>query len=198
VGADFAHQPGKRLRHFARFAAEGVAQHHRPDALRLKEVSGREQGGAAIGDDALFDAGETRRTGLRRLSPAAPAARWRCTLSGALIERRARIASASVKVEASGANGPDAITAGSSPATSEISSAVTGARQAVARCPPRVCERCLRTVLISAMGAPLFSSAALTACSSGSEMPATGRLSRLEPPPEINASTRSSGAALRT
>ena len=59
-------------------------------------------------------------------------------------------ARASAKVVGSGVVGPDAITARSSPTTSEIASVwtVAGAHASANR-PPLMAERCLRTVLIS-------------------------------------------------
>ena len=61
-----------------------------------------------------------------------------------------RMAAASAKVLASGAVGPEPITPGSSPMTSESSSDSTRAGAAKrASCPPLIREMCLRTVLIS-------------------------------------------------
>ena len=51
---------------------------------------------------------------------------------------------------------------GSSPVTSEMISARTGAPVAAARRPPWIAERCLRTVFISWIAAPLFSSCDVT------------------------------------
>ena len=70
----------------------------------------------------------------------------------------ASTAFASAMVVGSGAQGPEAMCVGSSPVTSEMMSATTGARLAAASRPPAIAERCLRTVLISWMSAPLFSS----------------------------------------
>ena len=51
--------------------------------------------------------------------------------------------------------GPEAITAGSSPGTSEMANVTTSAGQAAAaRRPPVMAERCLRTQLTSPIGAP--------------------------------------------
>ena len=58
--------------------------------------------------------------------------------------------------------------------------------------PPLIAERCLRTQLISAMSAPLLSSARLIACLSSRVRPGAGSASSAEPPPEIRHSTRSS------
>jgi hypothetical protein len=80
------------------------------------------------------------------------------TEAGGRTRSRASTSSASAQVVGSGAQGPDAMCVGSSPVTSEMISASTGARDAAARRPPWIAERCLRTVLISWMVAPLFRS----------------------------------------
>ena len=103
------------------------------------------------------------------------------------------MASASASVVGSGTVGPLAITAGSSPGTSEISSdTVRAGNAAAASRPPLIAERCLRTQFISSIEAPERSSARLTACLSASVSPSAGSDSSDEPPPEISASTRSS------
>ena len=64
-------------------------------------------------------------------------------------------ARASAKVEASGTVGPEAMTAGSSPGTSEITRVTSRAGWAAAASrPPLMADRCLRTVFISPIGAP--------------------------------------------
>ncbi len=64
------------------------------------------------------------------------------------------------------------MTAGSSPATSEIASVTTGAgAAAAASLPPLIAERCLRTQFISPMAAPERSNACVTARLSSSVMP---------------------------
>ena len=94
----------------------------------------------------------------------------------------------------SGTVGPEAITAGSSPGTSLIASVTTRAgRAAAASRPPLIAERCLRTQFISVMFAPDASSARLIACLSASVRPAAGAAHNADPPPDISASTRSSG-----
>ena len=57
-----------------------------------------------------------------------------------------------------------AITAGSSPGTSDIASITTRAGAQARQAPPLIAERCLRTQLISAIVAPLRNSAAATVC----------------------------------
>ena len=122
------------------------------------------------------------------------AARCRRTALGQLDavageDRRARRPT----VVGSGTVGPLAITAGSSPGTSEISSeTVRAGNAAAASRPPLIRDRCLRTQFISSIEAPERSSALLIACLSASERPSGGRVSSAEPPPEIRAMTRSS------
>ena len=63
---------------------------------------------------------------------------------------------------------------------------------AAASRPPLTADRCLRTRFIVPIGAPDRSSAVLIACLSAKVIPGAGSASSDEPPPEINASTRSS------
>jgi hypothetical protein len=86
---------------------------------------------------------------------------------------------------------------GSSPVTSEITSASTRAFVAAASCPPWIDERCLRTVFMSWIGAPLARRARVTALRSAIDTPATGIARSAEPPPETSASSRSSGPSVR-
>jgi hypothetical protein len=84
--------------------------------------------------------------------------------------------------------------AGSSPGTSEISKAsIRAGYAAAASCPPFTRLRCLRTVFIAEIGAPLDRSPALTARFSSSVIASAGAISRAEAPPDISASTKSSG-----
>ena len=108
------------------------------------------------------------------------------TAGGSSMRYLASTARASAKVVGSGTVGPEAITAGSSPGTSEIARVTTraGAAAAASR-PPLIAERCLRTVLISPIVAPERSSARVTACLSASVRPGAGSASSAEPPPEI-------------
>ncbi|MCY1353213.1 hypothetical protein D9M69_395480 [compost metagenome] len=69
---------------------------------------------------------------------------------------------------------------------------------ALARRPPLIAERCLRTQFISPMVAPDLSSALLIACLSLSVMPSAGRASSEEPPPESRKITRSLSVRLLT
>ena len=126
-------------------------------------------------------------------------ARWSIADRGSVMPYLSSTARASAKVEASGTVGPEAMTAGSSPGTSEITRVTSRAGWAAAASrPPLMADRCLRTAFISPIGAPERSRAALTACLSARVRPGAGRLSKADPPPEISASTRSSGPSPRT
>ena len=104
------------------------------------------------------------------------------------------MSSASAQVVGSAQVGPDAMSSGRSPGTSDISRVMTRAGwQAAASRPPLIADRWRRTQFISLMVAPLASSARLTACLSRSVRPSSGSGSRAEPPPEIRHSTVSSG-----
>ena len=103
------------------------------------------------------------------------------------------MSSASAQVVGSATVGPEAMSIGSSPGTSEISSVSTRAGwQAAARRPPLIAERWRRTQFISVIVAPEASSARLIACLSASVTPASGSGSSDEPPPEMRHSTTSS------
>ena len=106
------------------------------------------------------------------------------------------MARASASVVGSGTVGPEPITAGSSPGTSEIARVTTraGCARRASR-PPLMRDRCFRTVLISPMLAPERSSARVTACLSASVNPSTGAIQLADAPPESSTSTRSSGPA---
>ena len=106
------------------------------------------------------------------------------------------MARASASVEGSATVGPEPITAGSSPGTSEMAMVATLAGKACrASRPPLMRERCLRTVLISPMWAPERNSARVTACLSAKVMPAAGAIQLAEAPPDISTRTRSSVSA---
>src|SRR5437764_134144 len=93
----------------------------------------------------------------------------------------ARTARASANVVGSGTVGPEAITAGSSPGTSEITNVTTRAgAAAAARRPPLIADRCFLTALISPIVAPERNNARVTACLSASVRPAGGGERRLE------------------
>ena len=110
----------------------------------------------------------------------------------------ASTARASSKLVGSGTVGPEAITAGSSPGTSEIAIVTTRAGIAAAASrPPLIAERCLRTALISLIVAPERSSARVTACLSASVMPGAGSESRAEPPPDTRNTNWSSDPSPR-
>src|SRR3989344_8019972 len=97
---------------------------------------------------------------------------------------RARIALASATVEESRIVGPEATNAISFPGTSDTMSEITSAGYAAAAShPPRACEICLRTILISCIGAPRFVSSENRALSSRHVIGASWRQRRVEPPP---------------
>ena len=58
-------------------------------------------------------------------------------------------------------------------------------------------DRCLRTVLISPIGAPERNSARLTCCFCANDTPSTGAIQFAEPPPDSSTSSRSSAVSLR-
>ena len=84
--------------------------------------------------------------------------------------------------------------AGSSPGTSEMMRVHSRAGSAAwASRPPLMAESWRRSTFISLMVAPLASRMRLSACLSASVMPGPGSVSNDEPPPEMSATTRSSG-----
>src|SRR5262245_22083595 len=85
---------------------------------------------------------------------------------------------------------------GSSPVTSEMTSASTRAFVAAASRPPWIAERCLLTVFMSWIGAPQRSNSFVVALSSLMLMPSSGTESRADPPPDTSASRRSSGPSV--
>jgi len=92
--------------------------------------------------------------------------------------------------------GPEAITVGSSPGTSEMASVTTRAGCAAAASrPPEKAERCRLMQFISWIVAPEASSALFTAIRSASVSPGAGRVVSEDPPPETRNSTRSPGPA---
>ena len=113
-------------------------------------------------DHTVFDPRKQRITRLGRLvrMPARAALQPGEHVSRRDIPRD-KTAIASAYVVGSGVQGPDAISVGASPVTSEIISASTRAPRraaAIASRPPAICDKCLRTMFISPIGAPLASS----------------------------------------
>src|SRR6185437_12484276 len=110
---------------------------------------------------------------------------------------RAHAASYAARVLASGSVGPEATALGSSPATSDRIqlSCSTPAPAAAANLPPLKAELCLRTRLISPIGAPLATRRRFRARKS-SKLPCSGTSAMADPPPEIRA-TRSAGRGPR-
>src|SRR3990170_191009 len=105
---------------------------------------------------------------------------------------RSRTPIASAYVVGYGEKGPEAITDGSSPGTSDRSSDQTVAGCAArASNPPLTSERCLRTVLNDAMSAPARRRRRDVSAFSSAVIPPTGADSIAEPPPETRAITRS-------
>ena len=76
-----------------------------------------------------------------------------------------------------------------------ISVTTAAGAAATASRPPLIADRCLRTQLISAIGAPLRSSAAPTRRSSSAPTPSAGSASSDDPPPEMRHRTRSSAVS---
>jgi len=66
------------------------------------------------------------------------------------------------------------------------------ASQLAASHPPWICDKCLRRMFTSAIGAPQWSSIPVIALKSSIGTPSTASASRLEPPPDTSASRRSS------
>ena len=130
------------------------------------ELRGGDQPGLGAGEAGIAGLGGLGRGRCQMPAHAARAARCR---SGRGSPR------ASAAVVGSGTVGPLAITAGSSPGTSEISSeTVRAGKAAAASRPPLMRERCLRTQFISSIEAPERSSALLIALLVG-ERQALGR-----------------------
>src|SRR5713101_2209262 len=129
---------------------------------------------------------------------ASAAARWAMTAGGAVMRYLARTACASAKVVGSGNVGPEAITAGSSPGTSEIARVrMRAGAAAAARRPPLIAERCFRTVLISPIVAPARSTPRGAACLSTSVGPGSGNFRRAEPPLDSRHTSCSAGPSRR-
>ena len=154
---------------------------------------------AAASSDICGVAIITLATPARRGSPGfkvSAAAEPRCarTFAGTTMVYFCRIAVASAEVVGSATVGPEAITQGSSPGTSEIMRVTTRAgAAAAASLPPLIADKCRRTQFISEMVAPLFKRALLMPCLSASVTPSAGRARSAEPPPDIRQSTKSSG-----
>ena len=107
-----------------------------------------------------------------------------------------RIFRASATVEGSGTVGPEPMTSGSSPTTSEIISVSSVAgKAACASWPPLIRLRCLRTAFISWMVAPQASRPRVRICLSASVSGGAGAGSIADAPPEISAISRSRGPA---
>ncbi len=114
--------------------------------------------------------------GVSGTSPRTPPAMRSRTACGYAVGRRRRrsarrMSTASRNVVASGTVGPDPMTLGSSPTTSEIANVRHAPGAAAASHPPLIADRCLRTVLSSWMFAPARSRWRVVACLSASVSP---------------------------
>ena len=115
-----------------------------------------------------------------------------CTDAGRASQRPPffKIAQASCGVPIGATVGPDAITAKSSPITSDKIKATTGAGAAASTMPPPFKrDRLCLIRFICRISSPLANSKAFTAILSSRLMPALGAGKRAEPPPEISATT---------
>ena len=145
----------------------------------MPRAQGRIGGGGErllrAGDQLEPGRGEHRIAGFRRLLGRGGEMRQRPPPARSM-RYFASTARASAKLVGSGTVGPEAITAGSSPGTSEIARVrIRAGAAAAASRPPLIAERCLRTVLISPIVAPQRSSARVTACLSARVRPGAGK-----------------------
>ena len=176
VAAKFAGEPRMLGGDLAGFALQPVAEH---DAV----VAGRPRRGLAPRQarrpaERRSDSWFRQRSGSPGFGDSLPgSSSARLTASGRSSRYLRTIARASASVVGSGTVGPEPITAGSSPGTSEMASVTTRAGWARrASRPPLMRERCLRTQLISPILAPLRRSARVVACLSASVMPVAGAI----------------------
>ena len=199
-GGDFAGDGGVHAGDLAGLALDGAGEHQRAVAQRAGGAGGGIERQAIAADDGVAHAGEEGIAGLGGLRDFAAHAALDAVADGGrhavadvvAVENAAAVA----KVETSGAVGPEPMTSRLSPMTSESSRDSTRAGAARrASWPPLMREMCLRTALISWMGAPQASSSRVMACFSSSVMPSAGRGMSAEAPPEIRQSTRSSRPA---
>src|SRR5579871_685516 len=139
--------------------------------------------------------------GVSSTFPWAPASRWVRTAAGRR-PARAYLATTrwpSAKVVGSGTVGPEAMSWGGSPTTSEIASVANWpARVAAPRWPPLIAERWRRRTFIAWIGAPQASRVRVVRWRSRSETPSAGASRIAEPPPEMRKSTTSGAGQLAT
>jgi hypothetical protein len=186
---------GDSRHHFpalARLALDRVAQDERAIAGLACERGGSLERSLRSRDDARFAASEGRAAWFGSLGPAVleqrPHRRRRNDAIAAQHGLRVR------ERRLSGIVGPEAITDGSSPGTSEmINDTTLAGAAATANRPPLIAERRLRAQLISWMLAPLLRSALFKACLSSNLIPGAGCDSRADPPPDMRQSAKSSG-----
>ena len=136
--------------------------------------------------------GTTGPSGVSGMRPAAPARSLSITGRGI---RRPRprpwtAPRASANVVGSPYVAPEDTTAGSSPATSDMSSAAASHEAASARRPPFMRDRCFLTQLTSEIGAPAEPSRSIARALSGRSTP-SGMHSRDDPPPDTRNSRSS-------
>ena len=139
--------------------------------------------------------------GVSGTSPRAPDSRYSSAEVGIRSRtwRRSTMARASEKVVGSGESGPEAMTSGGSPNTSDRINARTLAGTAMcAMRPPLRRSRCLRTQLSSSMVAPARSNVSVVPRTADSATPVAGRVMSAEPPPEIRQSRKSSAPSWST
>ena len=135
--------------------------------------------------------------GVSGTSPRAPAVMRSTTARGyapspASPPKRRRMSSASRKVVASGTVGPDPMTLGSSPTTSEMANVRQAPGAAAASHPPLLAERCFLTVFSSWMSAPARRRCRVVFCLSASVRPSAGTAISAEAPPDSRTSSVSS------
>ena len=166
---------GQRLADLARLAFDRVAEDVRRHAGVARHLRRGFERHLRRGDEAGFDRRQARIAGLdafrlRRFRAAQrTAAARRCrSAAGSPAHRR--------RWSGRARSGPEAMSIGSSPGTSESSRFTTRAGwQAAASRPPLMADRCRRTQFISLMLAPLASRARLSACLSASVRPGSAQ-----------------------
>ena len=169
VAADLAGDPGMDQGHVARLALQAVAENDGPVAF-----GGGDPGGGLqrILGRAMRMTSLPARRGSPGFGVSSLEASLAATAGGGVMAYLAKTARASAKVVGSATVGPEPMTEGSSPGTSEMTNVTTRAgAAAAASLPPLMAERCLRTQFISVIVAPDLSSARLTCCLSAKVRP---------------------------
>ena len=188
-----AGDPGHDLADLGRLALERVAQQQGRDAGGFGDGGRRLERPLRCRDHHVLDPGQPRIAGLGRLLARLQVAADRLRrLDAVALQHRPGVGEG----VGSATVGPDAIAAGSSPGTSEISRLTTLAGcAAAASLPPLIAERCLADRVhlgdVGAAGEQRLVHRLLVR----ERQPWAGSASRDEPPPEIRHRTRSSGPA---